>query len=818
MKNAARSERPALMAALLAGGALVVLALLRGADSPLSSLTRLDLGFAALPLTLCGLLLALGWFTLWLRGTQMAERVTWQLQARNGATRVLRLATALTLAQRLLADLGWAVLGLGLLSSLPELPRVVSGHPWLPDIASLGRYLDGFGSLAVWGIFLLAPFITARAVAEVRPNVGAVVEIPRRRLAALGAAYALLADDGALSAAFGLDGFWVLFGLVITLVFSVAASVLRGLLAVAPPEHPQRLRTALRVAEAGWVVALLGAMAALPYAVEAALAGVGEADTGSLNASYLVLLLPFALILYTGVLRPVVADLLGVPVGHIVLLAIVYVMFSGNGVIATAFAVDVSGMFAALTAAAVLSYAAMALRNVPKVDVPERYVLLTAQASRSLSALGAAAALALVVGAGLAHLPAANAVLLERPGTRELGETVLPFLGGFYEARYSIAGLSFAAALVFFLSSALRGAFQRYQPLLSAVSCFALGCLTWLVASGLSPFGHGFTFAGAISASGLFALGLTRLARYATSSPNPAVADIAGWLLTSRVRGFVLGAAVAFYVLLLRPVVYQVLWFAPLYEYVALLVLLLAILMNVVNKLRLVANAPQAADPAWAEWAHHRQVLESKPDPRAELTDELRQRFVYRGDWKPLWVYLFALLYRNGAPLDAMLAVCRSLRSAAAAPRAWDIFNRSRRSSNRTAAIEHSLDTVGWGLASASSQIESIHEDHIREAAAPFLDRGTDPERLAVALIVAHCQRGDDVERAVDRWFSLLDTPDPARQWFVRPWDRSKTRPRTMLERFDLVNDAVASLFGEVTRSEVEYPEGSSGEHKRSRL
>ena len=106
-----------------------------------------------------------------------------------------------------------------------------------------------------------------------------------------------------------------------------------------------------------------------------------------------------------------------------------------------------------------------------------------------------------------------------------------------------------------------------------------------------------------------FSLALTQLARYATTSSNPALADVAGWLVTSQVRGFVLGAAVAFYVLLLRPVVYEVLSLAALYEYIALMVLLLVILMNVVNMLRLVAKTPEAA---WTDWSHYRQVQRAK--------------------------------------------------------------------------------------------------------------------------------------------------------------------------------------------------------------
>ena len=796
MRNSALAQRPALMAALLAGGALVALVLLQGTDSPLSRLTRLDVSFLALPLALCGVLLAFGRLALWLRGTGLSERVTWRVRTGREATRLLPLATVLPVAQRLLTDLGWAALGLGLLSSVSALPGVVSGHPWAPDIANLGRYLGGFDSLAIWGIFLLAPFLAARAVAEARPNVGAIFDVPWTRLAAFGGAYALLANDGALFTAFSLDGAWVLLGLGLALGISCVALVMRRAMAFSSPSRLPRLRKALYLAETAWVVALLGGMAALPSA--AAL---------SLNASYLALLFPFALIYYAGVLRPTVAMIGGSPIGHLVSLALVYVVFSGDGVLSTAFAVDISEMLTALTVAVALSYAAMVLRNVAKIEAPGQNTLLTTNVSRSLSVLASAAALALVVGVGLAHLPVANAVLLDRPGTRELGEALLPFLGGFHEARNSIAWLSFTATAMLLLPRVLGGhTFLRYQPMLSAVSYFALGCLTWLTASGLSTFGHGFTFGGAIAATGMFSLALTRLARYATDSSNLAVADIAGWLSASQVRGFILGASVAFYVLLLRPVVYEMLWFAALYEYIALLVLLLAVLLNVVNRLRLVANAPENTQPAWTDWSHHRQVLESKADPRAELTDALRQRFVDHGDWKQLLAYLLGLLYRSEASLDTMLAVCRSLRHAAVKTPPWNILRRSDARLKRTVALEYSLDIVDGALASSTPRLERVHEDDIRKAAASFIDRETDPEALAVTLIVAHCQRGDDLEVTVDRWFSLVAASARVPGWFTRPWGRSNARLRGTLHRLDLVNGAIASLYGDATPSEPASP------------
>ena len=810
MRRIAIRHRAALTAVLLAGGTLAALVLLQGADGPLSRLVRLDLGFLALPVTLCGALLTLGRLALLLRGTEFAARVALRQTTGRPATRVLRLEEALPAIHRMLTDLGWAALGLGLLSSVSALPGVISDHPWAPDIASAAYYLGGFDSLTVWGALILAPFIAARAVATVRPDVGAIIAFPRAHLATFGAAYALLGVDGALAAAFGLGGAWPLLGFGLALALSYAASAIRRAVAIGSRDGLRGLRAARYVTEAAWPVALWLATLALARAAERASTGPGSAGPGAVDASYLevlhslsveqtlAVLLPFALIHYGRVLWSAAARIVGAPTGYLAVLAVAYVLFAESGVLATAFAVDVSGMLTALMGAAVLCYAASALRNVARIDVRQRYMLLALGALRALSALAVAGAVAVVVGAALIHLPPASVVLLERPGTRDFWEGFLPLVAGLYEARYSFAWLAFTAAAMSLLIRDMSGQIAvRYQPLLSAVSFAVVGCLSWLIASGVSEFGHGFPFAGAIAAAGMCSLALSRLASYAAPSRNPTVAEVAGWLSASRVRAFTLGAAPAFYVLLLRPVVYELVELAFLYEYVALLALLLAVLMSVVNRLRVVAGPPEAAQPGWADWQHHRQALDRKVDPRAALPDAMRRRFLDVGDWRPLWVYLLALLYRSGTSMDAMVAVCRSLRRGGVTPLAWTILGRGRRESARTAALERALDTAGRALAESAPQLERLSEDDVRRLGAPYVDRGADPEPLAVALIVAHCQRGADPDEAVDRWFSLLDTPAPFLERFTLPWGRSAGRPRTAPERLDLVNGAIASLFGD---------------------
>ena len=815
MRNPVPVRRLVLRAALLVAVTLAAIVVLGDAGSPLSRWTRLDLGFLTVPAVLCGVLLSFSSIVLLLRSTNLAEHIVWQrLRDGEGPVRVLRLADVLPVTQRMLADMGWAVLGLGLLSSVPELPGVISAHPWAPNVTSMGPYLGGFAPLAKWGIVLLAPFIAARAFAEVRPTAGAVVGFPRARLAAFGAAYILLTDSGALNVAFALDGSWVLLLVGLALSFSYLAELIQRAIAFSPPRHVPRLRTARYVFEGVWGIALFGALASLRSAAESASTDLDGASAGSLDASYLAALYSvtglqaaavissFALIHLAGVVWPTAARILRVPIGHLVSLVFIYTLFSDDGALPVAFEIDVPEIFTALTAAIALSYAATILRNFAKHEVGERYALWTRHGSRVLSSLALAAAGALVIGAGLSHLPVASAGLLDRPEARGFGERSIRLLGELFDSRDLLVWLTFAIVLALCLPWALRGrAPLRYRPVILAVSYCAVGCLAWIAASGLSALGHGFALGGAIVATGMFSLALTQSARYATASPNPALADIANWLVASPARSIAFGAALAFYVLLLRPVVYEVLWFAALYEYIALLALLVVVLMNVMARLRFVANTP-AAEPVWTNWYHHRQAIESKPDPRSELADGLRRRFVDHGDWKPLLAYLLDLLYRSDAPLVSMQAVCRSLRRSVVTRSAWSILGRRGRRLKRIAAFDHSLETAAWALASPIPPLSRLGEEELWKEAAEFVSRGTDPEALAVALIVAHCQRGDDLDNAIDRWFPLVDAPDPIPEWLTSPWSQSAARLRAETHRLSLVQGALASLFGDAEQPE----------------
>ena len=765
-----------------------------------------DFSFFLPPLVLWGCLFLFSRLVGWARSTKPAYP-SWLRRHLGHSVTGRRIAGALPFVQRLLADLSWTALILGVLSTIPRLPAAISSLPEGPNLASWEPYVEIFGSLALWGALVLVPLAIVRGVAEIIPTVRTLLVEPRWRLPALGAAYVLLSDGGVLRVAFAFDGTELLLAIASALALSYGALVVRSALRAADhrPRVTNVLRAQLLLLEAAWLAIALAAVARLPAAVEPVLTGEFDVHP-NVAASYLesfgaltsakglAVLLPFVLLRALGVFRPGVEKAFGFPTGRLAALGIVYVLFSDGGVLLTALGVSVSWAWELLALAVALSYVGFVLRNVGGIGLPGRYGPLASATAALGGSLSYAFAAGMAVWAGFNHLPIASAALLDHQTTSTFGEASMPHFGLLFNVRHPAAGLAFALGLALGLPASPTGyTFRRLQPLMSGVSYSAAGCLAWITGSALSTLGHGLVLGGAAAGAGMFALAAVQLANYGAASSNRALAFLSSWLLASGGRGFMLGASLAFYVLLLRPVLYEALWFAALYEYVALLSLLLLISMYIMNQLRLDSTALEETAPQSSGWAHHLQTLESKADPRSDLTSSLRHRFVDDGDWKPLATYLMSLLYRHGASQEAMRAVCRPLRAAASVSR---FLRRSRlKRLGRMSALDVAQSSTEQALANPTEALQPIAEEELREAAGPFVEHGLDPERLAVALIAADCQRGADLQEAVDGWFSLLDAASRRAGWSTLPWMRPDARLRDRQRRLDIVDDAAAFLF-----------------------
>ena len=800
---------------IVASAGIMVSSLLLRSDGLVFQSRGLDLHYLSWPLMLGGALLLSGNLVSWSRRF-LPPHLAWPPSPDEGedgdgeqSPGRWRPAARVPIIQGLLLGSGWTVLLYGFLAAVPNLPGTLSEPPGATDLTLLTPYVAIFNSLAIWAAAVCAPFVVVRAVREVVPVVGEMFRFPARRLVALGTGYVILGDGGLLSVEFGFSGSRAMLALAVIVLLPYLASVLRRVSEMPlPRRYMVPVRAGLLVADSGWIALLLAALGALPW-----LAG-GLVDRVSGGAVFvrpylfvldrlapwaLALLSPFILARAAAVFWPVVGTVFGFPLIRILILGGAFILFSGQGILSTAFGFPGSEVLLLLAMAIGLSYLASVLRNIGGLPLAGRTGSLATNVLPLTGSLAAAVVPALVAWAGLNYLPDAGAVLLDHRLTHSLGKAAMPYLGGFYDARYVAAGACFALRLTAGLPNPLWTPAQIHlRPMIISAGAWASGCLAWMAGTGLAYLGHAFPLFGATVGLGLLSVALTQLAAYATSSPDSVVSDTAGWLSRSKARGFLLGAALASYVLLLRPVFYEALWFAVLYEWVVVMAVVLLAFFKVRRWLSGDAASPTHSSPVWADWSRHKPDLGDRPDRRRELLPELERRYIELGEWRRLWVYLVGLLYRNNAPLESVHSVFEPLRDAASLPAGGSRLSGGDGKSRlrRQAALQESMHRSEAALLASPQPWGPISEDDLRETAGPFVENGSGAESLIALLIALYWQGGANLDLAIDRCYPVFNLVGQPPRWFHPPWARDRNRRRIREARQQFVDDVISHLFG----------------------
>ena len=726
------------------------------------------------------------------------------------------------IAQGILQGLGGAVLVAACLLLVAGIPGAIAARPDAPDLETLEKYLQVFASLVKWVFVAGVFFAFTRVVKAVAPSFAPALPFPWRPAITLAIAYVLLSGGGILRNAFEFPGGMVLAIITVALALPYAAGILRGVVTQPLPERVLFwTRILLFLCETGWIVLVLGIMLSLPGLADRVPA-FQEGEALAAVAPYLdildtlafwsiILLCPFIIIRAIAAFRPAVGEVFGFPMGRIILFALALVGFSGEGVPATASGYPIPQLMPAIAAALVISYLSLVLRRVAQLGLPERIAVPVTNIPPLVGALMPAVCTALVVWALLQFSPLISAPLLDNDATEGLGKTSLPYFATLFDVRLTLSAFAFVLTLSLLLPDPLWSpARLRIRPLLAATGFMASACLLWLSLAPLSEQGHFFPFLGAVAGAGLLTLALTQAAAYLTDLSDPLIANTGRWLAESRPRGFVMGAAFAFYGLLLRPLMYETMWFAAVYEWVVVLAIAVWAMFKMRGSLRAFVEDTESAPARWPGWQRHEQRFEDHPDPRRELVARWQRRFVDSGDWTSLWTYFMGLLCHSNAPPERASSVIRPLREAAA-PRSLSKrgggrgFLRRRGDADtrrREAGMDRSFRSAepllnGSALTSSTNLPPNIDASDLRETSGPYIENGDDPETMAARVISAYRRRGADTNRVIALWFPMVNAIERPHRWFEMPWQRRRARLQAQSRRRRLVEGAISHLSGE---------------------
>ena len=437
---------------------------------------------------------------------------------------------------------------------------------------------------------------------------------------------------------------------------------------------------------------------------------------------------------------PAVGQIFRFPWFRLISFGIVYILLQQGWAATYGFA-D-SALLPTLAAALGTSYVGSALMNAGEAsdrwanpDTPLRSVAI--ECLKLVAALTSGASVALVAWGILSALPNISAAALDEWPDFLLGGWVQLHFSRVFEARYMVAGCLLAlgfAAKVPAVDDTAPG--TAYRDLLKAGSYALAGYVAWLTAAKLSPAGHGYTLLGAAIAGGLFMAAAAMVIRGLISGRSGVLASVGSWLSQSTLRAFFLGVSIILYGLLLRPLLYETLWFAPVYEWMVVL----AFASVPLNRLRKGVReevAPEGIRPAaWPNWSRHEQMSEERRDPRVESLLLLQQQFINAGEWRRVWVYFVGLLVRNEVPIQNIPSVFEPMRlwflDTAAARLRRPRVEAARK--GREAALGDTMTRMEEALSLPKIPLEQVDEARLREEASSFVELGDGPEKLAVTL------------------------------------------------------------------------------------
>ncbi len=333
-------------AGLASAGIVAGSMLLLGVKGPVNQSTGIDFSFLAGAFVGFGLLTLLGTLAALAQRRNVGPRIMFFASRFGGGQRLWGWRwppLAFPVARRLLIDLGWIVLVVGLLGSIPDVSGAISDRANGPDMGSISPYLEVFAPLSTWALLFLMPFVAARAAAEIWPAVGRAVGLPWGRLLVLAVSYAALSQSGVFLEAFEVDGSGILPWLTLTLIFSYCGSVFAATAKLAPTRKLKIPALGLYfLAEGSWVFAIIGGLKALSaaastlpmeeYGRTAESLHLHLANLASLTGWVAILLASFTTARAAGQIWPAVGRIFGFPIRRLVLLGMAYGLFAENGV------------------------------------------------------------------------------------------------------------------------------------------------------------------------------------------------------------------------------------------------------------------------------------------------------------------------------------------------------------------------------------------------------------------------------------------------------------------------------------------------------
>ncbi len=194
-------------------------------------------------------------------------------------------------------------------------------------------------------------------------------------------------------------------------------------------------------------------------------------------------------------------------------------------------------------------------------------------------------------------------------------------------------------------------------PGINAIGQILTGIGIWRFLTVVSGNSDAFNKMGAVIFAGIIAIAIANAGHYGVKSKNPFIADASHWLTHSHTAEFLIGAFIATYILVIRPLIEDAFRYAIIIEWLIVCFLGWRLFSGIKNGIR----TRCAVNVYETDWQKHVQLISNLQGTDFPRLREIQESFAEDGSRDTLLIYLTLTLHNNKIPAEEITRILHPL-------------------------------------------------------------------------------------------------------------------------------------------------------------
>jgi hypothetical protein len=205
----------------------------------------------------------------------------------------------------------------------------------------------------------------------------------------------------------------------------------------------------------------------------------------------------------------------------------------------------------------------------------------------------------------------------------------------------------------------MGGSLRKWKELVLAVSLGLVGWGLYVLFGSFSSQWNEIVIFGWMAFAGMVAMALGSLAYYGRNIQDALISELCLWLSSSRLRLFIIGAVIAFYVVFLRTYIHNnvAAWVTAVIEWATFCL----VVWRLYDGIRGRISDTYSIQLKYTSWKKHMQLVEKQVDGDFNYAGNVQSDFIERSHKDQLLVYLVTLMHDNGMSVEEISEVLHPL-------------------------------------------------------------------------------------------------------------------------------------------------------------